>query len=83
MEGGAAYNLIKVVMGALKKHGGVSDVDVSRKLMSFRNDGVNVFQGVRKGLTRQMGKCKLRWLIFCDLTDFRQSVIYSNATNTL
>jgi hypothetical protein len=43
----------------LKKHGGVSDVDITIKLMSFGNDGVNVFQGVRKGVTCQMGRCKL------------------------
>jgi hypothetical protein len=59
MEGGASKNLTKVVMGALKKHGGVFDVDIVRKFMSFRADGVNVFQGVRKGVTHQLGRCKL------------------------
>jgi hypothetical protein len=39
MEGRAS----KFVMGALKKHGGVFDVDVVGKLMSLRVDGVNVF----------------------------------------
>jgi hypothetical protein len=30
-------------MGALKKHGGFSDIDIAAKLISFRVDGVNVF----------------------------------------
>jgi hypothetical protein len=36
---------------------------------------------VEKG--KQLGRCKLQWLIFCDLMDFLQNILYSNATNTL
>jgi hypothetical protein len=45
--GGGLDNLIKVIMGVLKKEGGVFDVDVARKLMSFGVDGVNDFQGCK------------------------------------
>jgi hypothetical protein len=30
-------------MGALKKHGGFSNVDIATKLISFGANGVNVF----------------------------------------
>jgi hypothetical protein len=36
---------------------------------------------VEKG--KQLGRCKLWWLTFYNLTDFLESVLYSNATNTL
>jgi hypothetical protein len=39
---------------ALKKHVGVSDIDVVVKLFSFGVDGANVFQEVRNGVTRQI-----------------------------
>jgi hypothetical protein len=41
-------------MGALRKDGGVFDVDVATKLMSFGVDGVNVFQGMHNGVTCQI-----------------------------
>jgi hypothetical protein len=31
----------------------------------------------------KMGRCKLKWLMFCVLMDFLQNVFYSNATITL
>jgi hypothetical protein len=37
-----ADNLTKVITGALKEHGGLFDVDVT-KLISFGANGVNVF----------------------------------------
>lgn len=36
-------NLTKMIMDALKKHIGVSDANVVVKLLSFGDDGVNVF----------------------------------------
>jgi hypothetical protein len=59
MEGRALDNLTKVVMGVLKKHGGVFYVNVVKNLMSFRVDGVNVFYRVHKGVICQMRRCKL------------------------
>jgi hypothetical protein len=35
-------------MGALEKHGDVSNIGATTKLMSLKVDGVNVFQGVCK-----------------------------------
>jgi len=43
IEHGGLNNLIKVILGVLKKEGGVFDVDVARKLMSFKADNVNDF----------------------------------------
>jgi hypothetical protein len=42
-NGGGVNNLTKVIMGALKKHDGLYDVDVVVNLISFGADGVNVF----------------------------------------
>ncbi len=41
--GGGADNLTKVIMGALKEHGGFFYIHISTKLISFGVDGVNVF----------------------------------------
>jgi hypothetical protein len=46
IEGDNLNNFIKIIMGALRKDGGVFYVDVATKLMSFGVDGVNVFQGM-------------------------------------
>lgn len=51
IEGGGSDNLTKVIMGVLKKEGGVFDANVARKLMSFGANGVDDFQGVRNGVT--------------------------------
>jgi hypothetical protein len=56
IEGGGAYNLTKVIMGALKEHGGLFDIDVAIKLISFGVDGVNVFKGVCNDV---FTKCKI------------------------
>jgi hypothetical protein len=42
-NGRGVDNLTKVIMGALKEHDGLYDVDVVVKLISFGVDGVNVF----------------------------------------
>jgi hypothetical protein len=43
-KGGGSNNLTKVIIDVLnKKGGGVSNVNVVGKLMSFGDDGVNVF----------------------------------------
>jgi hypothetical protein len=42
-KGGGFDNLTKVIMDVLKKHVGVSDIDVVAKLFSFGINGVNVF----------------------------------------
>jgi hypothetical protein len=47
-------NLIKVIVDALKKHVGVFDANVVARLLSFGVDCVNVFQGVRNGVTHQL-----------------------------
>ncbi len=47
-KGKGLNNLIKILMGALKNHGDVSNVGATTKLMSFKANGVNVFQGVCK-----------------------------------
>ncbi len=52
-RGGVDY-LTKDIMDALKKHGGLFYVVIVAKLISFGFDGVNVFQGVRNGVTHQM-----------------------------
>jgi hypothetical protein len=51
IEGGGLDNLTKVIVGVLRKKGGVFDANVAGKLMSFGVDGVNDFQGVRNGVT--------------------------------
>ncbi len=51
IEGGGSNNLTKVIMGVFKKEGGVFDVNVGGKLMSFGADDVNDFQGVWNGVT--------------------------------
>jgi len=38
-----ADNLTKVIMGALKEHGGFFNIHITTKLISFGVDGVNVF----------------------------------------
>ncbi len=38
IEGGGVNNLTKVIMGVLKEHGDLSDVDVVAKLISFGVD---------------------------------------------
>jgi hypothetical protein len=43
IKGGGFDNLTKVIMDVLKKHVGVSDIDVVAKLLSFGIDSVNVF----------------------------------------
>jgi hypothetical protein len=53
-EGDDLDNLIKIIMGFLRKDGGVFYVDVATKLMSFGVDGVNVFQGMHNGVTCQI-----------------------------
>jgi hypothetical protein len=40
---GGFDNLTKVIMDVLKKHVGLSDINVVAKLLSFGIDGVNVF----------------------------------------
>jgi len=40
---GGADNLTKVIMGALKEHGGFFNIHITTKLISFGVDGVNVF----------------------------------------
>jgi hypothetical protein len=35
--------MTKVIMGALKEHGGLFDINVATKLISFGADEVNVF----------------------------------------
>ncbi len=47
-KGKGLNNLIKILMDVLEKHGDVSNVGATTKLMSFNVDGVNVFQGVCK-----------------------------------
>lgn len=47
-KGKGLNNLIKILMDALEKHGDVSNVGATTKLISFNMDGVNVFQGVCK-----------------------------------
>jgi hypothetical protein len=51
---GGANNLTKDTIGALKKHGGLSNVVIVAKLISFGANGMNVFQGVRNGVIHQM-----------------------------
>ncbi len=41
-------------MDVLKKHVGVSNTNVVAKLLSFGANSVNVFQGVKNGVTRQL-----------------------------
>jgi hypothetical protein len=41
-------------MDILKKHACVFEVDVVPKLLSFGVDSVNVFQGVKYGVTHQI-----------------------------
>lgn len=49
IEGGVLDNLTKVIMGVLKKEGGVFDANVARKPMSFRANGIDdlIFRGCR------------------------------------
>ncbi len=47
-KGKGLNNLIKILMDTLEKHGDVSNVGATTKLMSFNVDGVNLFQRVCK-----------------------------------
>ncbi len=47
-KGKGLNNLIKILIGALEKHGVISNVGATTKLISFKVDGANVFQGVCK-----------------------------------
>lgn len=54
IEGRNSNNLIKIIMGVLKKDEGVCDADVVAKLMSFGFNSVHVFQGMQNGVTHQI-----------------------------
>ncbi len=43
IKGRGAHNMTKVIMGALKEHGGLFDINVVIKLISFGANEVNVF----------------------------------------
>ncbi len=47
-------NLIEVIMGALKEHGGIFNANIVAKLISFGVDGVIVFKGVCNRVTCRM-----------------------------
>jgi hypothetical protein len=45
INGSGSNNLTKVIMATLLKGGGLTKEDLSKKLLCFGTDGVNVFQG--------------------------------------
>jgi len=54
IEGRGVDNLIKVIMGDLKEHGVIYNVNIATKLISFGVNGLNVFQGVHNDVICQM-----------------------------
>lgn len=53
-DGATANKLTTVIMGALSSGGGVTDSDISQKLLCFGADGVSSFQGLKTGVTSQI-----------------------------
>ncbi len=53
---GYVDNLTKVIIEALKIHGNVSNANITTKLISFRANGVNVFQGLHNAISHQIKK---------------------------
>jgi hypothetical protein len=45
VNGSNSNNLIKVIMNSMMKGGGLSREKLSKKLLCFGADGINVFQG--------------------------------------
>jgi len=45
-------NLTKVVMETLTIGGGLLKGQITQKLVCFRADGVNIFQGTKNGVTK-------------------------------
>jgi hypothetical protein len=45
IDGSGSKNLTEVIMAALLKGGGLTKEDLSKKLLCFETNGVNVFQG--------------------------------------
>jgi hypothetical protein len=56
IEGSRNDNLIKVIMEALMIGGGVPRDQIAQKLICFGANGVDVFQGVKSGVTKQIKK---------------------------
>jgi len=54
IEGSRSENLTKVIMEALMIGGGVPKDQIAQKLIYFRIDGLNVFQGTKSGVIKQI-----------------------------
>jgi hypothetical protein len=51
-EGGNANNLKKIILCALRYHGGLDDAQIAEKVISFGTDGASIFQGRTNGVTK-------------------------------
>jgi len=54
IDGSSSNNLIEMVMNALLKGGGSTRKDLSKKLLCFGINDVNVFQGGKIKVTKQI-----------------------------
>jgi hypothetical protein len=54
VEGSRSNNLIKVIMEAMMIGGGLARDHIANKVVSFGVDGVNVFQGTKIGVIKQI-----------------------------
>ncbi len=54
VEGSGSDNLTKVIMEALMIGGGVPKDQIAQKLICFGANGVNVFQGTKSDVTKQI-----------------------------
>ncbi len=54
IDGLGSNNLTQVIMNFMMKGGELSKVKLSKKLVCFGVDGVNVFQGSKIGVTKQI-----------------------------
>ncbi len=54
VDGVGANNLTIAIMEALHNSGGLSSTIVAEKLLCFGADGVNTFQGIKIGVTKQI-----------------------------
>jgi len=50
-EGGTADQLTRVIMHALIDEGGLSHEEIASKLVCFRADGINMFQGSKSSVS--------------------------------
>jgi hypothetical protein len=54
IDGSIANNLTFLIIQSLVEYGGLSEVNIARKLICFGVDKVTIFHGVKSGVTIQL-----------------------------